>query len=378
MMSEIYRLRIRLEPRSEISPREELPSRNFYPASPFISGKKVRGAFLTAIRRTMTPHTEAKRIPLSEHSKSKFQKEAVEGFLKASPALPRSESDTPREVPHAPFTFLSCKACEGEKKHLQLYDATGDLLKRGDLSQSTFCDKHKKPYFRKGYSGPVCLSSRKPLQTPEINTRPAVAIDGVTGSATSGGLFFMQTTTHHTPLITEIAVASGELVDMIRDLKKSRALLQLGAGRARGWGIVEIDDIEFVQSHSEFVKEKEASLQKVIEIYGGFVLIATSGIASVVLENDRFISRPYVLEVEGFNLEKSYGRVNSYTGWSMLTNLQKPMITGAKEGSIFFYRVPDISEVDFSKLLALELQGIGDRILTSSQMNQVVFWEGEH
>jgi len=206
--------------------------------------------------------------------------------------------------------------------------------------------------------------------------RPSVGINSTTGSAEEGELYFSQTVSYPTSLAFELTVESPTIRDYITELESDTELLQLGAGRSRGWGIVEINEIEKETSEEEFIEEKALAIADCVEDYGGFIVIAKTGIASLVESEDGFRSVPRVDEIMGAKLTKAFGRTTAFSGWSLMTNLQKPRIITSTPGSVFFYEVDNPDSVDYQALARKELAGIGQEMMRNSQLNQIVFWEG--
>lgn len=373
-MSELSKLRIVLDTRSDVSPREHLPTRNVHTASKVISSKKVRGAFLTTIRRMICPYHESKRcINCDQRDSCEFPNEVIPALVSAGPALPRCDCEEPRELENPPATYLTCKLCsEADEVH----DATDSFLTTDDISQAEYCTTHTESYYRVQFKGSVCLSCGKPLKEPWIAMRPSVGINSTTGSAEQGELYFSQTVSYPAALATEITVKSNKLQNYVTELETDTELLQLGAGRSRGWGIVEINNIEKETSEKEFIEQKASAIADCVEQYGGFVVIAKTGIASLLESEDGYRSVPRVDNIMGAELAKAFGRTMSFSGWSLMTNLQKPRIRTARPGSVFFYEVDDPDSFDYQALARKELTGIGQEIMINSQLNQIVFWEG--
>lgn len=372
-MSELLKLRILLDTCSDVSSREQLPTRNVYTASKVISSKKVRGAFLTSIRRMICPYHESKRcIQCEKRDSCEFPNEVIPSLVAAGPALPRCDCSHPRELENSPSTYLTCKLC-GESN--EVHDATDSFLKTGDTGQAKYCTNHNEPYFRVQFKGSVCLSCGLPLQEPRISMRPSVGINSTTGSAEKGELYFSQTVSYPASLATELVVKSDKILDYISEVETDRNLLQLGAGRSKGWGIVEINRIENKTSDEDFIPQKALSIADCVDKYGGFVVIAKTSLGWLTESERGYFSVPRVDNIMGTPLAKAFGRVMSFSGWSLMTNLQKPRLALARPGSVFFYEVTNPDSFDYEALARKELTGIGQKIMRNSQLNQVVFWE---
>ena len=199
-------MRLRLKAHSEISSREDLPSRNIYVASSYIAGKKVRGAILSAIRRRVCPHGESKRCQdCADADSCRFYNEIVPSLLNCTAALPSCDCNQPREVPNAPTTYVKCKICSSHS-HAKVYDGTGAFLTDGHLNNAKYCETHDEPYFRTKYTGPICLNCGKALTTPSVTMRPAITMNNETGSVKHGDLYFSQVASYQEPIITELTV----------------------------------------------------------------------------------------------------------------------------------------------------------------------------
>ncbi len=373
-MSDSYHLNLELVPKSDISSREDLPNRNQYLTSSIISAKKVRGALLSSIRREICPHGDNTVCHRCEdRERCEFPNRIVPGFSTCSPALPRCSCSNPQCLPNAPSTYLSCKICSASPESSPV-DQTKDFVTTGSLSTSSFCDRHKADYLRIQYSGPVCINCKSPLEKPSMNTKPGVRIDDSIGSAEHGGLFFVQTMISEKPFVTDITV-EADIVDHIKELMSGGGLIQIGAGRSKGWGVVSINTT-LEETASEFLDRRVPVIERVVEEYRRFALICRTGVATILESNQGFYSVPRVESVAGCSLERAKGRTGIFTGWSMRTGLQKPLIHAARPGSVFVYRVGNPESLDYEQIARTELLGVGQDILKRSQLNNVVLWEG--
>ncbi len=389
MLSDAVRVRLILSQESEMSIRDRLPVRNYYMTSSYISAQKVRGAILSALREEIC--TQPRRISCetcAERDRCRFVTEVIDGISGVTPALPHCGCASPTELPAAPFTFFRCKICPDS----EISDATSHLI-HNTMDDAEFCKKHSPAeyaHFRKPYRGPVCLNCGKELPGPDKTMRPAISIDDVTGSAREGELYFTETLVyqdggsddrsgseredkHH--LAIELTV-SPNVTDLIKQIENN-LFIQLGAGRGRGWGIVRVKKTAYEEKIERLVASRESALRESVKKNEGFVLIARTPLASIeVSEELGLVTRPVVEDVLGIPLTRSSGRTERVTGWSLYRNLQKPMLTAASPGSVFYYRVKEPDKLDYRALAEVEFTGVGQSIMRNAQMNQVVIWRG--
>ncbi len=370
-MSRTVRVELYLEPLTEAALREQLPARNIHLSERYVTGKKMRGALLSAIRRELCPYGENRRcINCQDRATCDFTQSVIPGVVQVTGALPACDCDSPLELAHPPLTWAGCKVCTDGRP----YDLTEEIIINGSTAGARFCDTHDEECFRRPYTRPVCISCKKPLTMPHKELRPGIQIDDRTGSTVTGVLFFNETCTFEGHLRTSVVI-DEDLCQYLDRLVDENRMVMVGAGRGRGWGLMQLRKVGQPKGIDGLCDELVPLVECHLERFGGIIMIARSPVAEVRLGDSGWESVPYVERIDGLRLERTFGRATTVSGWALSTGLQRPMIRAAIPGSVFFYRPEESAgKPEPEKIARYEFTGIGEELLRNSQLNQVVLW----
>ncbi len=368
MSDSMIRMRLRVDILTEVAARSSLPIRNRYMSSDYIDNTKMRGAILTAIRRRICPYDSLHACNnCHDRASCEFIQKVIPGVVNVSAVLPICGCDSPIPIGRSPFTFFTCKICS-EVPH----DGTRSMLIDQDPLAIRYCARHSEPFLRMQFKKPICLHCKKPLPTPDIKMRPGLEIDDTVGSAKRGQLYFTETLSYMSTQLMSDLIITDDAASFVHDVIDEDELVQIGAGRGKGWGMIRMESIESEKKIETLVDELVPIVEKMIE-EEYIIMFARTPIATISMDDNGLSSVPHVKEVCGLKLVRGYGRTTNVSGWSLKSNLQRPIITAADVGSAFVYK-PNGNISNSRDIARLEFLGLGQEMMRNTQLNQIVFW----
>ncbi|MHA1814006.1 MAG: RAMP superfamily CRISPR-associated protein, partial [Candidatus Thorarchaeota archaeon] len=279
MNEDIVRVRLVLKAETEISCRSDLPARNVYLTDPYPASRAMRGALLSALRASVCEsNPRSKCQHCNKRDRCKFWMEVVKDVISVSDLLPSCSCGNGVPIGQAPRTFITCKICEDGA-----FDATRAFMIEESPSRAVFCKKHDQPYYRRQYTGPVCLGCGNRLAEPSTNMRPLIRLDATTGTVGEGGLFFVETLEYGDTELTLDVTVGGNTIDLVEEAAKNSMLLQVGGGKNRGWGMVRINRVKHRYDTDKYTSLIHDDLQVMIE-KNQIVVIARTPIADLTPE----------------------------------------------------------------------------------------------
>lgn len=371
MTTDYQIVRINLKTETDVSITKSLPVRNLYHTEPLIPAQTLRGSLLTAIMRNVCNADYS--CSSCDHAKQcPFPTEVLPGFIQVAPGVPKCPyCDGTNIIGNAPKTYMRCKVCEGLSGQKQIKQSEGILYDRTTQwvagKAMLACEEEGHQFFVEPAEGIVCLDCKKIINPPKVHVRPNTAISSETGAAETGQLFFYEVLEEGTEFVTE--VVTNESTKKYLD-QTDRVFVGRGSSRGLGWIKLETEHIN--TSHS--IKSVEETLRKTYETYRVAILFAKTEVLSVNIHENLLSAVPYLKHIAGnWSLNKSKGLTKTVGGWSLKTDLQKPLLVAAEPGSVFVYETKE-TYPDFTNLAHRIVTGIGQDPYIRNGFNQFIVW----
>jgi len=361
-------IRITFTAETDIILGNRIPYRNrIYKSSTAITAQKIRGAIFTALYDQI-PNDDMNSLFL----------DVISGIDLVSPGqLQCSECYTFQTMNKAHSTIWECKICQGKNKYFERLGNHKEapsyykdylhewLIYELQQIENNSSGLSSKDYYRipfskcpnghqgtlKSSSMPICLNCMKLLTSglggPKISSRTNIQISKSTRSTKEGALFEYETLEKGFTFQIDI-VGEENSLDNISRLKR----IFLGRGNSRGFGWIKVCNIE-KKTLALHQKELLDTLEQQYEDHKTIVLIARTPIVDFFLdEKSNFpMTRTYLNELpEHWKLLTTLGSIQSISGWSYKSDLQKPRFYAGSPGSIYVYSNLD-KGLDFHPLV---------------------------
>jgi len=277
-------------------------------------------------------------------------------------------------VPSHPL-IQDCKVCGENSKHKA--KSTKNKLKewqrnRYTLSDCTLCDRKTtmKP-IEKNY----CANCNRILGSPERGTTTSTSINHIKGSSLTEYLF-------HYNYLQPGSIFQGYLLFKknlkILNFLKNLSYLRVGRGKSRGFGKVKLK-LEEIEMQEKIERSKQLIRSMMEE--NSIITVAKSHIFSLDIDLNQdliLISNPVIdlnLALQNinkqlnlnlsnindlFSINRTLGKIDLISGWSLKTQQPKPHIKAAVPGSIYLFALnkKEIDESIIEGLAYLEFIGL--------------------